>query len=179
MRYFFTSVLIIFLTGCASNPSMKEQTSNNLIERAKNGDLIAQSQLGFDYQYGTNGISKDAKKAFKWNQIAAKRGEANAQHNLAVMYDEGIDIPENNNEAVKWYQKASQQGLFRAKVNLGICYWKGEGVKKNYKKAWKLLNDVRLSSNNKQEKWAARRALDAIKQELGITGSPYYYPENI
>jgi len=100
-----------------------------------------------------------------------------AQHNLAVMYDEGTDILQDKAEAVKWYQKAAEQGHPGAQLNLGVMYWKGDGVAKDLKRGWDLLNHVRMTSPSNQAKWAARRALDAIKKELNSDLGPFNYPE--
>ena len=140
------------------------------------GDNAAQAEIGYAYQYG-DGVTKDPNEALKWNLKAANQGNAMAQHNLAVMYDEGIDIPEDNTEAIKWYRKAAEQGHPKSQLNLGIMYWKGEGITKNIEKAWNLLNSVRISSSDKQAKWAARGALDEIKKEIGAKTGTFSYPE--
>ncbi len=44
----------------------------------------------------------------------AELGMAAAQNNLALMYDNGEGVPENDAEAVKWYRKAADQGLARS-----------------------------------------------------------------
>ena len=44
----------------------------------------------------------------------AELGMAAAQFNLALMYDHGRGVPENDAEAVKWYRKAADQGLARS-----------------------------------------------------------------
>ena len=58
----------------------------------------------------------------------ADEGYVRAQYNLALMYDTGQGVPENNTEAVRWYRKAADQGNVRAQNNLGVMYDAGEGV---------------------------------------------------
>ena len=58
----------------------------------------------------------------------ADEGYVRAQYNLALMYDTGQGVPENNTEAVRWYRKAADQGNVRAQNNLGVMYDTGEGV---------------------------------------------------
>lgn len=149
---------------------------------AKQGFVAAQSTLGYLYQYG-EGVEKDPQAAFMWNRKAAEQGDAHAQHNLAVMYDEGTDIPENDVEAVKWYRKAADQGYDRAQLNLGISYWKGEGVTQDYVEAYRLLNHVRVTTQDQAVRWRARGVLDALKKVMtpeqikaagGRPGSRYY-----
>ena len=58
----------------------------------------------------------------------ADEGYVRAQYNLALMYDTGQGVPEDNLEAVRWYRKAADQGNVRAQNNLGVMYDAGEGV---------------------------------------------------
>ena len=175
MRKLILLFFIIVLTiGCVTSPPPRDMTA--IKQSAENGDVNAQAELGYSYQYG-DGVDKNPNEALKWNLAAANHGSLMAQHNLAVMYDEGVDIPENNAEAIKWYRKAAERGHPRSQLNLGIMYWKGEGVTKNLEQAWNLLNTVRISSKDKQAKWAARGALDEIKTDIGARSGPYSYPE--
>ncbi len=42
--------------------------------------------------------------------LAAERGDAEAQFELGLMYDEGYGVSRDNQEAAKWYSKAAEQG---------------------------------------------------------------------
>ena len=61
----------------------------------------------------------------------AELGMAAAQNNLALMYDNGEGVPENDAEAVKWFRKAADQGYAAAQFNLALVYANGEGVPEN------------------------------------------------
>jgi TPR repeat protein len=52
----------------------------------------------------------DYATALRIFQALANGGNATAQSNLGVMYDEGYGISQNYTEAVKWYRKAADQG---------------------------------------------------------------------
>lgn len=58
----------------------------------------------------------------------AEQGDAGAQNNLGLMYDNGEGVPEDDAEAVRWYRLAAGQGHALAQLNLGAMYAKGEGV---------------------------------------------------
>ena len=58
----------------------------------------------------------------------AERGLAFAQVNLALMYDNGEGVPENDAEAVRWYRLAAEQGYASGQYNLGLMYDLGEGI---------------------------------------------------
>jgi uncharacterized protein len=72
-----------------------------------------------------------AASEFDETKALAELGMAAAQNNLALMYDNGEGVPENDAEAVKWYRKAADQGLVEAQFNLGNMYESGEGVPEN------------------------------------------------
>src|SRR5437660_1796183 len=67
----------------------------------------------------------------------ADQGDAQAQYNLGVMYDDGQGVPQNDAEAMKWYRKAAEQGEDRAQNNLASMYASGQGVPQNYAEAMK------------------------------------------
>ena len=48
----------------------------------------------------------------------AEQGDAKAQFNLAVMYENGTGLKKNREEAIKWYLKAAEQGHESAKTRL-------------------------------------------------------------
>jgi len=54
-----------------------------------------------------------------------------AQHNLGVMYENGLGVTQNYAEAVKWYRKAADQGFASAQLNLGFMYENGLGITQN------------------------------------------------
>ena len=61
-------------------------------------------------------------------RAAADKGEAWAQYNLALMYDDGRGVPADDATAVEWYTKAAEQGYADAQGNLALMYANGEGV---------------------------------------------------
>src|SRR5687768_604135 len=67
-------------------------------------------------------------EAIKWYTKSATQGFIKAEYNLAIMYDEGDGVAENNAEAIKWYLKAANQGDTAAQFNLALMYDKGEGT---------------------------------------------------
>ena len=116
---------------------------------AEQGEAHAQYNLGVMYDYG-EGVPENNAEAIKWYRLAAEQGNANAQshlfeetkvlaekgeafaqYNLGVMYENGKGVPENDADAVKWYRLAAEQGRARAQNNLGVMYENGEGVHEN------------------------------------------------
>ena len=67
----------------------------------------------------------------EWRPLA-DQGEAAAQYNLGLMYDNGEGVREDDAEAAKWYRLAADQGYAAAQNNLGGMYARGEGVPEDY-----------------------------------------------
>ena len=84
------------------------------------------------------GADKDKERFEKVKVKAlAEKGDAIAQFNLGVMYDEGQGVEQSFKDAVKWYRKAADQGDADAQSNLGLMYYKGQGVEQDFKEAFK------------------------------------------
>jgi len=99
---------------------------------------VMSCQQNMASQKGPNASNASASKTdFAELRARAEAGDAIAQYNLAVTYDFGEDVPENNKEAVKWYRLAANQGVSEAQFNLALMYDEGEGVPVNDKEAVK------------------------------------------
>ena len=73
----------------------------------------------------------DFSTAYRLFRSLAEQGDAKAQYNLAIMYDEGEGVALDDAEAVRWYTKAAEQGHAKAQYNLALMYENGEGVRHN------------------------------------------------
>jgi len=80
-------------------------------------------------------VRKDYATALSvWRPLAAL-GNAAAQFNLGLMYDNGQGVARDYAEAVKWYSLAAAQGDAQAQYNLGYMYDNGQGTLQNYAEA--------------------------------------------
>jgi TPR repeat protein len=61
-------------------------------------------------------------------RLLAEQGDAGAQYNLGVMYDNGRGVIQDYAEAMDWYRLAAEQGDALAQNNLGVMYANGDGV---------------------------------------------------
>ena len=61
---------------------------------------------------------------------AAREGHADAQFNVAMMYEQGIGVGKDEQEAVAWYGESAEQGNSAAQFNLGVLYENGRGTPK-------------------------------------------------
>ena len=65
----------------------------------------------------------------------AKAGDAKAQYNLGIMYQQGLGVEQDHTEALKWTRKAAAQGFAGAQYNLGVMYRDGLGVEQDHTEA--------------------------------------------
>jgi uncharacterized protein len=101
-----------------------------------------------------------------WLQ-AAQGGDAEAQTNVAEIYERGLGGPPNYESAILWYQKAADQKYARALFNLGTLYEQGLGVEQDklkalnlYRQSWGLPEDSLMYQS------AAREQQETLRTEL-------------
>lgn len=73
----------------------------------------------------------DYEAAFRELEPEAKRGNAEAQYHLGVMYDTGQGVPKNASKAVHWYLNAAELGHAQAQYNAAVMYNEGRGTAQN------------------------------------------------
>jgi TPR repeat protein len=66
---------------------------------------------------------------------AAKNGNADAQFQLAEIYNTGDGVEESPAEALKWYRTAAENGSSDAQFSLAEMYRYGDGVEKDFETA--------------------------------------------
>jgi len=112
--------------------------------------------LGYMYNEGYGGVTKDDKTAINWYNQAASQGDLVAQNNLGVSFNTGRGVVQDMNIAVAWFQKAADHDFSRAQFNLALRYYHGEGVGQDYTKAVKWFRK------------AAENGYDAAQFSLGL-----------
>ena len=75
----------------------------------------------------------------EWMPLA-QQGYARVQHNIALMYGDGLGVAQDYFTAAKWYRRAAAQGEARSQSMLGLSYALGYGVPKNNISAHMWLN---------------------------------------
>jgi TPR repeat protein len=103
----------------------------------------------------------DYEKARTDIEFLAHGGEARAQYDLGVMYDQGQGVPQSDAKAREWYERAAQQGEPRALYNLGLMYLNGQGVPPDLVKAYYWIS---LSANRGNV--SARDAVDYVSEKM-------------
>jgi hypothetical protein len=57
--------------------------------------------------------------------VIAEKGDKNAQFNLGLMYEKGLNVSQDMQKAKEWYEKAAYQGSDAARINLLFMRDKG------------------------------------------------------
>ena len=104
--------------------------SNELQEKANQGDAAAARDLGLKYLTG-EGVAANEDEAVHWLLRAAYNGEPDAEYWLGTLYARGRGVPEDESQALHWYEAAAKQGNAKAMHRLGVAYFEGQGVAKS------------------------------------------------
>jgi len=68
------------------------------------------------------GVAKNEAEAVRWYQLAADRGDPDAQYYLGLCYEEGRGIPANKQKAFELFYKSAARGRARAQYRVGWAY---------------------------------------------------------
>ncbi len=174
--------------------SLKNQVEEEKAKRI--ADEARKNKLAGDNFYKR----KKYADAVTWYHKAAEQGDAAAQYNLGVMYQNGEGVPKSYEEAVRWYHKAADQGYAVAQYNLGVMFHYGLGVPQNYDEAVRWYRksaeqgnaDAQFNlgnmyengkgmsqSNDEAAKWYHKAAEQGDAAALNNLGEMYYYGKGV
>lgn len=102
-------------------------------------DLQQRGKIDFNIIVGMTNRLADmpVPTAVQTMEAAAKKGNVEAQFNLARHYSESTN-PIDMKKAFEWYQKAAEQGDVAAENNLAVCHVLGKGTPKDEKTGFAL-----------------------------------------
>ena len=155
--------LFIMLLGANVLAWGQTAKGKEALEKAKAGDIEAQSFVGECYEFGEEGFPKDLKLAFEWFLKAADAGEGMAIMRMQFAYKDGrFDTPKNDEKYIHYLKKGADMEIEINMTDLAVCYRDGtHGVKKDEKEFLRLA----LKASDKHSK---------PKYELGV----YYKRKN-
>ncbi|MDB6024958.1 MAG: hypothetical protein JWM68_1181 [Verrucomicrobiales bacterium] len=93
----------------------------DVLERAQNGDRLAQLEVGKLY-----GEKWRFEESNVWYLKAAEQGDARAEHIMGVRYTFGQGVEKDAAEAGKWFLLAAEQGHAGAQYSVGLRWVRGE-----------------------------------------------------
>ncbi len=128
-----------------------------------NGQASAKIQKGGDaYDRG------QYQAAFREWRSLAEDGNAYAQYNLGMMYEDGLGVAQSDTEAAKWYRKSAEQGHARGQFVVGLMHENGfGGVAQSDTEAAKWYR----KSAKQGEAYAQIKLGDVYKNGLGVAQS--------
>ena len=87
-----------------------------------------------NFQSGLNAYRRGdyASALREWTPLA-EQGNAGAQTSLGLMYNNGEDVPQDNETAAEWHRISTEQGNADTLFNLDLMYRKREGVPYDHK----------------------------------------------
>ncbi|HPQ95256.1 MAG TPA: tetratricopeptide repeat protein, partial [Thiolinea sp.] len=130
-----------------SSVNLDGRSPEEVRQLAFRGDAAAQMMLGAMYEDGAYGMAQDAGKALEWYLKSARQGFIRAQHNLALLYEDGRGVEQDFRQAAIWYKKAADAGFSEAQNNLAVLYILGRGVEQDAGRAELLLQQAVAQGN--------------------------------
>ena len=127
-------ILFFPLHNALAQENVTATIFKNKLQSAEQGDIKAQTFVGFAYLYGL-GTERDEKAAIRWYKKAASRGSAEAMSQLGSIYGRREDYA----RSYKWFHDAAALDNSFAIWRLGIMYQKGWHVHKDNAKALNLI----------------------------------------
>jgi len=81
-------------------------------------------------------------ESFDSRLMKAKKGDTQAQYDIALMYDFGFGVQQDHQKAFEWYSKAATKGHVIAQAGLARAYAVGWGVKEDCAKSRLLTSNA-------------------------------------
>ncbi len=75
--------------------------------------------------------AKHFSRAMQILSVIAEKGNADAMHRCAIMYQNGLGVAVNKEAAFKWMAKAAEEGHELAQHGLGFMYMEGDCVEQD------------------------------------------------
>lgn len=108
---------VLFALGELSRDTHPKQAIAYYQQAAKKGDADAYHALGFLYEAGLLGVSKNMQKAIKYYKKGGALGNPVCFHILGTIYDTAQGVPKDRKKAQAYFLKACDLGL---KMSCGL-----------------------------------------------------------
>lgn len=103
--------------------------------------LVCASARAEDYRKGVKAFRHgDYSQSLSLLEPLAKAGDPFAQFAVAVMYDDGVGLPQNLGRALHWYRKAADSGLVESQYMVARIHGRGRGVRQDPAQAFFWFN---------------------------------------
>ena len=118
MRQILLFVLLAFTVAAAG-------ADDELLRRARSGDVTSQLQAADEFMFGKNGRRANSQLAVYWFRQAALQNSGTGQFNLAMCYQRGWGGKVRRAAAFHYFRKAMDNGVMRAAAQYAIMLYHG------------------------------------------------------
>ncbi|HLP12709.1 MAG TPA: hypothetical protein VK177_12305 [Flavobacteriales bacterium] len=108
--------------GCEKNENLSWEW---ILKSSENGEGAADFFMAQAYFSGTSYAQKNLDLAIKCCLRGAERGHDESQHNMGVLYQDGVYMRRNMDESIKWFTKAAEQNYVLSQYALGLIFADG------------------------------------------------------
>jgi TPR repeat protein/serine/threonine protein kinase len=134
------NLALLYRAGRGVTPDMAR--AETLLKRAfdlwqrdaETGDLDAQERIGWHYKVGL-GVARDPAQAFKFFELAARKGHPQALLEAAGCYEDGIGTAADLGKAFEYYKECAASENAVGQYRVGYCLDLGKGVQRDPKQA--------------------------------------------
>lgn len=141
---------------------------------AQKGDPIAQRNLGDCYRLG-NGTEQDYGQSFRWYDLAAKQGNAEAMFHVSMYHKKGYVGDVDLIEALRWCRAAARKGSTDAQWTLASYYYRGDGVPQNLQEAFQWYDKAAQEGHIPSRKMLAYCYKHGVGVNQSFEKSFYWY----
>lgn len=110
--------MVLGIAGATLGVASGNNAIDQLMERARAGDTVAERQLGEAYLLG-KGVPQDVGQGLSWLDLAAQDNDAHAHYLLAKHYSEGQQSYDTQRRVVDHLTQAAKLGHTTAQARLG------------------------------------------------------------
>lgn len=125
LSWIFGLIAVVFILFTATILYMSELKTSTVATALANRDIEETLEK-------VKQLVKQGKEELPLYLPLAKRGNADAQFYVGLIYANGQGVTKDDKQAVKWFAKAAEQGHSEAQTQLGFMYATGRGVEQNY-----------------------------------------------
>jgi TPR repeat protein len=144
------------------------------------GDPASSCYLARMYSKGLGGLLEDHVEAFDLFERAASNNYAEAQFELARMYDEGSGVIEDKYKAVFWYEKAARNGHAEAQYRFAESefrsarFWQGQASSQEFNETQRAADQAKyVQSIKSAATWYKKAAEQKIPSAQYMVGRLY------
>lgn len=133
-------------------------------------DIDAAYETAIIYEYGHHQVQVDVVAAAEWFQKAAEQSHVEAMAELALCYELGCGLEQNDEIALDWYTKAANLGHITSKYSVGEAFEEARGVPQSDEEACLWYYRAALAGDEDSKK-SLRRLYDIARIVVpGVAG---------